>query len=208
MSVKKYFRTEIDEYDSGLAPVTVLAAHVACDDDEESSAASEYLNSVKREASSLPFAIEATNLQSLPTCSPELSKFSESSFPVDLRLAAAVIDYFQSVRELARSNSGEKRQILIEIEAGDADCSVLGVADFASITSALEEFAEFVEELDIETATEWIFAFLVYLDFPLLEDTAAALQMLVRYCVSRMAEHSKLLISAIVIRDYFKQRNA
>jgi len=206
-TVKKYFRSVSDECDSGINCVPVLS--VTCGsaeelEDDESIAASAYLNYVRQEASKLPFAIEATNIHTSAGVL-ESSGPVDSALPFDSQLAASIVDYFMSVRELVRSNSGDKREVLIEVVSGNSDCSLLAVADFASIAAGLEEFADGVELVDIGTAAEWIFAFLVYLDFPLLEDTAAALQILNRF----IHEHSdcrKLMISGVVIREYFNQR--
>jgi hypothetical protein len=180
--------------------------------DEESAAAMAYIQSVQQESKSLPFAVVAD----IPSEPARMTTDSESvnTYPRNGEsqselsgISAAIIEYFISLRMLLKKDSFAKRDVLIDF-GGDVS-ETLTVAESVSITNAIEDLSEVTDVLAPEVIAEWLFGLLVYLEEPLLEDTAAALQTLRRFC-STIQENeltrSKLEVCSIIIREYFKQR--
>jgi hypothetical protein len=116
------------------------------------------------------------------------------------RLRDAVLEYFVTLREVIGDEKEEKRDVLLDF---GADLSALAVADAASIARGLEDLSELLDELDEVSVSTWLFGLLVHAQVPLLEDTAAALQVLRRYC--ERGASLRLEVSSLVIRDYFRQ---
>lgn len=116
------------------------------------------------------------------------------------------MDYFLSLRELLSKPAVEKKSILIDF-TGLVD-EVLVSADQASVSAAVEDLSELLDELDKQSVVAWLFGLLVHLDTPLLEDTAAALQTLRRYCELDLGDPAlwrRKQVCRIIIREFFSQ---
>ena len=177
--------------------------------DDEAQAAFQYLNSVKEEASGLPFAVEAVVGTPDRSASSRPHSAPSSVVLVEPRLKCAIIEYYLSLRELVSKSAVEKAEVLIDFTPGMSD-SVLPQADFSSIAAGIEDLSELLHELDLEIVIEWLFGLLLHLDFPLLEDTSAALQATRRFCEDMQADaneldRSKLLVCIVIIREHFRQ---
>lgn len=174
-------------------------------EDDEARAAAAYLKSVRAETSTLPFATvadfpeEAFRAPEVSNAQRPLVDMLGSACP----LVDSVIEYFVSLREFMRSKPIEKQAMMVDFGPGDSDC--LSVADAASVSAAIEDLAELTSELELAAVSEWLFALLVYLDLPLLEDTSAALQCLRRFCLSH-PDDQKLQVCRVLIIHYFNQQ--
>ena len=197
--------------DSGpvcIGPAIALEDHEA---DEESVAALKYLESVKTEAKSLPFAIEAVfpdvsvDVRSRP---PVVDYIDSSSSSCDDEMVEVVIEYFQSLRELINRDRISTESKSIKFVEGMSDAE-LACADFASISTAIESLADSLDSLSPECSLEYMWGLLVYLEYPLLEDTSASLQRLRRYCDDLIATDKELSHRAsacsIIISHFFHQ---
>lgn len=215
-NVSKYYRApQVNPDTEGDQRAIVIGFPEISSDfehDEESAAAMAYLMSVQRESKSLPFAVVAdipsesahvtTNSEALNMISRNGE--SQSELP---GISVAIIEYFISLRMLIKKDSFAKRDVLIDF-GGDVS-ETLTIAESVSITNAIEDLSEVTDVLAPEVIAEWLFGLLVYLEEPLLEDTAAALQTLRRFCSASQANEltrSKLEVCSIIIREYFKQR--
>ena len=174
--------------------------------DDESIQAMEYLRRVKKEANSLPFAVEAvypTNKLS----SPQVLKFEASDSLSDSEVNSVMVEYFCSLREFVNKQRVIRETKHIEFVEGISD-TILHSADYVSITNAIDELADCVPDLSPVVAVEYIWALLIHLEDPLLEDTAASLQILRRYCDS-ITEDKKISYQAkacsIIISSFFHQ---
>jgi hypothetical protein len=178
-----------------------------CDgSDEELLAAKAYMKSVREESRKLPFAVVAdTTANALQVYDRPFVSSEADNTPGDnpQELREAIIEYFVSLRMLLKKDGVEKQEKVIDL-CSDC-CDTLASADFVSISNAIEDLSELLDELSVVTVSEWLFGLLIYLDEPLLEDTAAALQILRRFC-SRHPENCHLQICSLIVRFYFNQR--
>jgi hypothetical protein len=168
----------------------------------------EYLQRVKKEANSLPFAVEAVYLTN-KLSSPEVVLTSEPSESLsDTEVNSVVVEYFHSLREFVNKQRVIREPKQIEFVEGISD-TILHSADYVSITYAIEELAGCVSTLSPAVAVEYIWALLIHLEDPLLEDTAASLQILRRYCDSITEDTNILSYQAkacsIIISSFFHQ---
>jgi hypothetical protein len=206
VSVTRYFRNRIEDPDN---EATVALGFENSDSetlDPEARAAIEYLKSVREESRQQPFATvaEINGIEvSEKIRSDSGVSVSSSQYARPESLRDAIIEYFVSLRDLVRKDDVEKSEVLVDF---GPDMSVLTGADVASISSGIEDLSEVLDELDEDTISNWLFALLVHAELPLLEDTAAALQVLRRYCENRSQQSARLEVSAIIIREYFSQR--
>jgi hypothetical protein len=206
-SLKKYYVNKVEHSDGdddgrNVALGVSIPEHDS-DLDEESLQALAYLNTVKSEASKLPFAVEAVipNIRA-PTIGPEDGDNLDDPQNSD-RLVDSIIEYFTSVRSLVRKNNFETEYREIEFEQGMSEPYISG-ADYTSVTTAIEHLDDQSGTLGHDIVIEYLWALLVYLDFPLLEDTAAALQSLRKYCDTRQ-DDSRCRVCSIVIARFFHQ---
>lgn len=200
-AIKRHFRASQDA-DEGLMPPVILGhgdAFLA--EDEETSAAFAYLEYVKNQAANLPFATELSVAEEERVPFPVATATVPPA--VGFELKSAIIEYYKSLRELV-SNSLEKQEIVLDFSSSSSE--ELGMCDYASIVCGIEELADVADEMEVDVVAEWLFGLLVYLDFPILEDTAAALQVLRRFCLSQYTlGKPKLFISSVIISEYFRQ---
>ena len=215
-SVSKYYRApQINsdfEADDRSAAIGVPESSSDFEHDEESAAALAYLRSVQQESKSLPFAVvaeipsSALGKATIPDADDSPSSLGQSGTELS-GIEVAIIEYFITLRMLLQKDSFAKQEVLIDFGADVSE--TLTVADSVSITNAIEDLSEVTDVLAPEVIAEWLFGLLVYLEEPLLEDTAAALQTLRRYCSYSQENEmtcSKLKVCSIIIREYFKQR--
>jgi hypothetical protein len=159
----------------------------------------------------LPFAIEAIlstktspDLQAAPTVvNPTAMRPSPDEPTVEV-----VVEYFQSLRELVNKERKESESKQVKFVPGMSD-SQLACADFASVTMAIEHLADSLDTLPQTVVLEYIWGLLVYLEFPLLEDTSASLQQLRRYCDDCILSSDPLYVQAtacsLIISHFFHQ---
>lgn len=218
VSLRRYYNNPDENSDesendngTGVACIGVPEMFEDTEDYEEGLAALQYLASVRNEAKSLPFAIEAvlpteisSPAQNAPTVA-EPTSVTSSEYGATIEV---VNEYFQSLRELVNKERGESVSKQVKFVPGMSD-SQLACADFASITSAIGNLAEVVDTLPQTVVLEYIWGLLVYLEFPLLEDTSASLQQLRRYCDDRVPSsdplHSQAMACSVIISHFFHQ---
>lgn len=207
VSVTRYFRNRIEDPDIEEATVALGCENSDSESlDPEARAAIEYLKSVREESRQQPFATvaEINGIEISEKIRSESGvSVSSSHYVKPESLRDAIIEYFVSLRDLVRKDDVEKSEVLVDF---GPDMSVLTGADVASISSGIEDLSELLDELDEDTISNWLFALLVHAELPLLEDTAAALQVLRRYCEVRSQQSARLEVSAIIIGEYFSQR--
>lgn len=206
VSVTRYFRNRIEDPDNEGTAALGFENSDSETLDPEARAAIEYLKSVREESRQQPFATvaEINGIEvSEKIRSDSGVSVSSSQYARAESLRDAIIEYFVSLRDLVRKDDVEKSEVLVDF---GPDMSVLTGADVASISSGIEDLSEVLDELDEDTISNWLFALLVHAELPLLEDTAAALQVLRRYCENRSQQSTRLEVSAIIIREYFSQR--
>ena len=214
--LRRYFARsdgDHDEVDGDEYPEPArIGPGPSCEDlevDDESIAALKYLESVKSESKSLPFAVEALIPEVIGSgIAPRVDFGPFQCSDGDDETVEVVIEYFQSLRELINRNRIVSESKSIKFVTGMSD-SELACADYASISSAIEFLADSLESLPQEAVLEYIWGLLVYLEFPLLEDTSASLQRFRRYCdditdhKNRM--HYLALACSVVISQFFHQ---
>jgi hypothetical protein len=209
VTIRKYFTDAgTDIADEHRTPaIGAPSVHSDDADDEISKAAMAYFASVQREAASLPFAVVAEYDQGITRSSDVPTNSSNASpsprYPTEL--CRSVYDYFESLRELVNrtAESVEKCAIDISFEAGCAE-SELAAADHPSVGFAVERLAEECQLFSPAVVREYLWCILVYLELPLLEDTAASLQVLRRHCDT--SGTTELSVCSLVISEFFHQR--
>lgn len=218
--VKQYFREKgvatCAETEEARPVIGIPEEFEMLEDHSTASDAMAYLQSVRTQAKSLPFAVEAVTVSEEPSQAYDASMRRESrgSSPqcqtVDDVLPGnfteSVLDYFLSLRELLSKPAVERKSILIDF-TGLVD-EVLVSADQASVSAAVEDLSELLDEMEKASVVAWLFGLLVHLDTPLLEDTAAALQTLRRYCELDHGDPAvcrRKQICRIIIREFFSQ---
>ena len=202
VSLKKYFRNTNEEFLAESCVALGFDDSESSSLDDEARAAAEYLKAVRAESREQPFAIvadiESETVDRRDVLTRPLKK-TIARRPEAVR--DAIKEYFLSLRDLVRRELVERREVLVDF---GPDVTVLGLADTASVASGLEDLSELLTELDEKVVSEWLFALLVHAERPLLEDTAAALQVLRRYCEAR-GDVRELEVSSIVIGEVFGQ---
>jgi hypothetical protein len=214
--VQKYYRNGRQSTDEAGSTDTQIALGTPGEDelahgDEETLAAAAYINSVREEAWRQPIAVEAV-IASPPQLHHTVSSAPEYQPTFDIvheTMKNAIIEYFVSLRMLLKKDGIEHREILIDF--GEDYEDVLSSADSVSVTRAVEDLSELDEDLSSDLFADWLFGLLVYLDEPLLEDTAASLQSLLRSCRERIGSEpeplrNKFHVCSLIIRFYFNQR--
>jgi hypothetical protein len=207
ISLKRYFVNKVDESDSADDDRQVaLGPGVSEHDgeiDDEAIEAFAYLNSVRSEASRLPFAVEAI-VQNMEAPTIDFRRDSDTVFNhLAEPLCSSVLEYFTSLRSFVCKDTTDTQPREIKFDEGMSESHTTG-ADYTSISTALELLAEKAQTMDHEIVVEYLWALLVQLDFPLLEDTAAGLQSLRKYCDSR-SEDKRCTVCSIIISRYFRQ---
>jgi hypothetical protein len=218
-SLRRYYATvEEDcegETEDGMKQVSIGAPlDISNSDiDEETESAMKYLQSVKEQTKSLPFAIEAVIAPTVEFSSHDIDGITSidscsipsKEFP---GLVEATLEYFQSLREFTKKGRIICAGKEIEFVSGMSDTMVTG-ADFATIAGALEQLAGSLNELPPSVSLEYIWALLLHLEYPLLEDTAASLQILRRYCddksVSTDSDCYHARACSVIISHFFHQ---
>lgn len=208
--VIKYFKQQSDE-DPSPDDDKVVALGVPDDieddsEDQELIAAKAYMKAVREQSRTLPFAVVADTGPVSPQVALASQGSTEGSAEVgdvgeDLRVA--IVEYFVSLRMLLKKEGVERREKVIDFCEDCADS--LASADPVSISNAVEDLSELLDDLSPDQVSEWLFGLLVHLEEPLLEDTAAALQKLRRYCSSKPSDH-RLQVCSVIVRFYFNQR--
>ncbi len=206
LSVRKYFVQQPgDVSDESESRQVALGGAVPEADDEEDEltiAALQYLNSVKQESARLPFAVVAEYSESDQVAHSSPTILASSS---DTDLDRSVSEYFEALRVLLSKNGAvEKSSCEIAFDGGSAELQV-ACADQVSIEIALENLAMSSGSLPESIFTEYLWTLLVYLELPLLEETAANLQSLRRMCDSHSGS-SRLWVCSLVISRFFHQR--
>jgi hypothetical protein len=164
-----------------------------------------YLQSVKDQAKSLPFAIEAVMAPEVTFSQPETRDDSPSKNHQSSAIVQSVIEYFQSLREFINKDRILCESKDIEFVPGMSDTIIPG-ADFASVSSALENLSDSIETLPPAVFLEYLWVLLLYLEFPLLEDTAASLQNLRRFCDNLTDSHAhQAQACSLIIAHFFHQ---
>jgi Survival motor neuron (SMN) interacting protein 1 (SIP1) len=184
--------------------------------DDENIAATRYLAAVAREVKEGPSAVVANS----PVKDPQPAKKAKDAaiveelakrrdyahILVDNAGLAKKLDFFWRLREdciyQIENASVPRRTQTVNFSNELMSTAVLMTLDEVSIVTAVEAIATL--SFSNPNIAEWLFALLVVLQVPLLEDTAAALQRIRKSCESLDGE--VYLVLATVIANVFDQK--
>lgn len=217
MSVERFYcssqRTDHDEVLTGKPafPLSELRDSVPDRDCESTVDVLRYLSSVSQQSRSAPVVVVADIHQKKDTVLSDQGTFAVRSRPdykamlEDDVVLSLKYGLFQMLRAQVRRD--DVSTVLVSFTSDSPDESSLEWADEASVVSAVERLSRLTRTLPGDSVLRWLFALMVYLKTPLLDDTASALQVLRKFCEQVFAETTNdvALILAIVISIDFSQ---
>ena len=183
------------------------------EDDDESAAVMKYLSAVSNESKAGPTAVVASLSPSKGRFEKPSVAFAGMSFSQTRRnyfelllddvTLGLKMDAFRATRcQVQSGNFPVQKQRKLDFESENVGMHTLQCLDESSIVSAVERLVLYLTKLSRPEIYEWLFALLVFLPTPLLEDTADALQKLRKFCECDQQSEIATLLAAVISLEF------